>query len=668
MPHLSIASIALAAVVTVAAPFAIRPVLQRLGVMDVPSARSSHTRPTLRGGGIAPLSGIVTGGLVALVSMAARGEVLMPFALVLAAAVAMATLGLLEDLRGVRVPIRAAVQLLVGVVLCIGLMSFYDLSWPWLLVGGVGFAAYVNFANFMDGVNGISSLHGLVAGLAYAGLGYLAGEYWLIISGFLVAAAFIAFLPWNLIPPGMFLGDVGSYLLGGSLAAIAITAMASGLSPVAVLAPLAIYLTDTVTTLIRRAGRGEPIFASHRSHTYQRLTDTGLSHIGVASTVAALTAASSRLGLATSSGLIPSPVAIVVIAAILVGYLLLPRARGYKEPSASAKAGLVDIPAPPNTPARPDWSPRVWAMVGATGFIGSALVRHLEAEGVEVRRVKAPRLTLDINARSAMSVAEAAASAAETAALAQALRGADVVINAAGAATPDATATPELFGANALLPAVVAQAGALARSRRIIHLSSTAVQGNRDVLNSSLDVLPFSAYSISKALGERAFLTSQTTDPGATDLLVIRATSVQGSGRKTTETLRRVAQTRLASVAAPGTQPSVVSSLQGLVVFAHAVGAEASAQRAIQLQPWEGLSAFDVLRIAGGKPPTIIPRWLCRTILLGGRVASSLAPRLAGLVRRVEVMWFGQAQETAPDLADARRGDIRQVLTSGHTR
>ena len=123
MPHLSIASIALAAVVTVAAPFAIRPVLQRLGVMDVPSARSSHTRPTLRGGGIAPLSGIVAGGLVALVSMASRGEVLMPFALVLAAAVAMATLGLLEDLRGVRVPIRAAVQLLVGVVLCIGLMS-----------------------------------------------------------------------------------------------------------------------------------------------------------------------------------------------------------------------------------------------------------------------------------------------------------------------------------------------------------------------------------------------------------------------------------------------------------------------------------------------------------------------------------------------------------------
>ena len=140
-------------------------------------------------------------------------------------------------------------------------------------------AAYINIANFMDGINGISSFHGILAGAAYAVAGVLAGQPWLTAGGAVLAMAFLGFLPWNLSRGSVFLGDVGSYLLGASVAALAVAGFLSGVYVEYVLSPILVYLADTGYTLLRRIKAGERWYASHREHVYQRLTDVGFSHL-----------------------------------------------------------------------------------------------------------------------------------------------------------------------------------------------------------------------------------------------------------------------------------------------------------------------------------------------------------------------------------------------------
>ena len=93
--------------------------------------------------------------------------------------------------------------------------------------------------------------------------------------------------------------------------------------------------------------------------------------------------------------------------------------------------------------------------------------------------------------------------------LAAAFAGVQVVVNAAGLATPGGTDSPALRGANALLPLVVADAADAAGVQRFVHLSSAAVQGHRPFLDESSHVQPFSAYSRSKALGELPWRTGR---------------------------------------------------------------------------------------------------------------------------------------------------------------
>lgn len=304
-------------------------------------------------------------------------------------------------------------------------------------------------------------------------------------------------------------------------------------------------------------------------------------------------------------------------------------------------------PVPASVPS-PDAPGTTWVVVGATGFIGSAVSDALYRRGARVRTVAAPRLRAD-GTDPASLLAQAADMGDERRRLEAAFADADVVINAAGLATPGATDSPELRGANALLPLLLADAADAAGVRRFVHLSSAAVQGHRPFLDESAHVEPFSAYSRAKALGEQAL--AQRTG-GSCSVATVRATSVQGPGRPTTATLARLAASPLASVAAPGTAPSPVSSVSALVDFVLKVALHPGPVPAVVLQPWEQATVSSVLEAAGGRRPAHLPAWFCRSALRTGYALSSLAgERLHGPLRRVEMMWFGQRQE--PGWAEA---------------
>ncbi|WP_323958771.1 NAD-dependent epimerase/dehydratase family protein [Arthrobacter sp. JZ12] len=291
-----------------------------------------------------------------------------------------------------------------------------------------------------------------------------------------------------------------------------------------------------------------------------------------------------------------------------------------------------------------------WAVVGGSGFVGSAVLKALSNAGEETLSLSAPRLQCD--AASPADVHDAADRlSAVVHQLAEQLSGAAVVVNAAGAAAPGSTDTAVLGGANALLPVLLMRAGKAAGVRRLIHLSSAAVQGHRPVLDETPDVAPFSPYSRSKALGEQslAFNTSADDTPEGLDVVIVRATSVQGPDRPTTAALARLAASPLASVAAPGTAPSPVASVDALAELVRILGSREGAVGngsvpAIVLQPWERLTVRSVLESAGGTP-LLLPSVLCRLVLrCAYAVSSLLGERLHGAVRRVELMWFGQDQ------------------------
>ena len=317
----------MAAVIALVSPFIVKPLLAKTKNYDVPNERSSHSQPTLRGGGIAQLTGWVIGGLLLCVLPISPPGAFLITALVGSALIAF--VGLVEDLKGIPTFIRLALQFVIGGVITGVLCYTVGAAWGWVLLGAFAFAAYVNMANFMDGINGISGLHGLVVGGSYAVIGLLAGLPWLTSVGVLLAVTFVVFLPWNLTRPGLFLGDVGSYLLGGGIAAIAIGAAASRVNWLVLLGPLAIYLADTSITILRRISRQEPILHAHCTHTYQCLTQTGLSHLTVSLIVSAFSAAAGACGILAFQGLIPQTIAVGLIVLVCVVYLFFPRFFGF---------------------------------------------------------------------------------------------------------------------------------------------------------------------------------------------------------------------------------------------------------------------------------------------------------------------------------------------------
>lgn len=645
-------------------PFAVRPLLVRVGAVDMPNERSSHSAPTLRGGGLAPLLAWDIALLVA-VGIGLGDNVLLLLLLVttnLAAAV-----GFIDDLVGLGPGLRLLLQLVIGLgaSVVIGVVATQS-AW-WAILGMLFIAGYINVANFIDGINGISGIHGALAGVAFLVAGIAAGESWLAVSGIVLAAAFTSFLPWNLRRPSLFLGDIGSYLLGSAIGTIAAAAVSLGVDPLLVLPVLAPWLADTGATVVRRFIRGEGVLSAHRTHAYQRLTDTRLAHGTVTAIAASFSAAAGLIGYFAWRGAFPAWAAVTTIVVLCAVYLVLPRLRGARLPLAPNRpfpSRVAVVPAPSAPGQR-----RRWAVIGASGFVGAGVSNHLRERGFDVIELSAPRLDSDVDVLDGRALADRATGDPAVEELAQQLVGVDVVVNAAGAAAPDGDATRQLWGANAYLPAVLAQASRRAGAARFIQLSSAAVQGRTRRLDETARYAPFSPYSRSKAVGELGLLALASTDSGGVGgIVIVRATSVQGPGRPTTQNLRRLAASRLASVAAPGDQPSVVSGLHGLAVTIELIGTEQNEVPGIVLQPWEGLSVADVLCVAGDeRPPMVIPRWLCTTALSAGYFAGRIAPQFAGLARRLEMMWFGQDQATgwATDKVSRDDGWLRDVLASG---
>ncbi len=311
---------AIALALSLLLPLAVKPWLLRRGVLDIPSGRSSHSIPTIRGMGVTVAGALAAAMIAALFAPLEPADRII-LVIALAVMVAAATIGWIEDLRGLGVRVRAALQLGLGLVGTAALATVAQgHAFWWIPAGAIAVAAYINVANFMDGINGISGMHGAVVGVFYALAGHFSGHSWLVYAGLAIAGAFAGFLPWNLSRGAVFLGDVGSYLLGAAVSVTAVAAFLAGVSVEYIFSPVLIYLADTFITLIRRIAAGERWYAPHRRHAYQRLTIVGLSHLQATAVVTTATVATSILGVLAARG---GPAASVPMGILCAGVVLL---------------------------------------------------------------------------------------------------------------------------------------------------------------------------------------------------------------------------------------------------------------------------------------------------------------------------------------------------------
>lgn len=292
-------------------------------IMDHPNHRSSHSRPTPRGGGLA----VITMLVLTLGLLAWRFEDPWLGALAVGS-VAMATLGWSDDRKGLSARLRLGIQSAIVAALVLALPHETRLV-PNILPFGVeriaialGWLWFVNLYNFMDGIDGLSGLETTMIAVGLALLAGLSMTYpsWGY-AGWATAGAAIGFLRWNWHPARIFLGDVGSlplgFLMGGLL--ILLASSDNGLIP-ALLLPL-YYLMDATTTLCMRLIRGEKIWQAHREHSYQQAAQRMGRHDGVCWYITALNII--LIGLATGAYIWPHFSALALILGLaLTGSLL----------------------------------------------------------------------------------------------------------------------------------------------------------------------------------------------------------------------------------------------------------------------------------------------------------------------------------------------------------
>ena len=225
--------------------------------------RSSHAVPTPTMGGFAIW--VLTLGYLVYLTIAG----LAPGWEIAVACCLIGLVGLWDDLRPLSARVRLAVQFIAAILV----VSTVGSEEQWLLICllVVPVVWFTNLYNFMDGIDGLAASQALVfcAGVEVlsGGLTGWSGEIVWVLLG-----TNLAFLTFNWSPAKIFMGDVGSGLLGLTIAALAIEAWLSGqMSLVACLILLAGFWFDASYTLCVRVVTRQSFTAAHRSHLYQRL-------------------------------------------------------------------------------------------------------------------------------------------------------------------------------------------------------------------------------------------------------------------------------------------------------------------------------------------------------------------------------------------------------------
>jgi len=400
------------------------------GAMPEIRARDVHREPTPRLGGIAMFFGLCAGLLVAahLSNLRSVFELSNEPRALLSGAALIWLIGVLDDKFELDALIKLGAQMISA-----GVMVMQGLTILWLPIPGVGTVALtqwqgtlltvalvvltINAVNFVDGLDGLAA--GMVC-IAAAAFFLYAYRIW---YGYTIEAAApatlfaavlmgmcLGFLPHNMHPARIFMGDSGSMLIGLILAASAISitgqvdpdalkifegstrqathaALPVFIPLVLPLTIIAIPMADLVLAIVRRTWNGQSPFAADRGHLHHRLLEIGHSHSRAVLIMYFWSALIAFGTLAYSVHSTSMWIVLVVVALSALGLvlLLLPRftpraprwAESFVPPRYRRKVRTQETaPAASAPTAEEEAEERVPVAVGVSGVNGATAIGH----------------------------------------------------------------------------------------------------------------------------------------------------------------------------------------------------------------------------------------------------------------------------------------------------
>lgn len=301
---------------------------EQVGAIDVPKdSRRMHKKPIPRMGGLA----IFIAFLCAILIFADFDVQLLS---ILLGATIIVVLGIFDDILALGAKLKFVVQIISAAIpVCIGGLQiniFSNLnpftSNPYFSLGIFAIPITIlwivgitNAVNLIDGLDGLAAGVSSIAAVTMLAVGLLVGETQIAIIMAALTGACLGFLPYNINPAKIFMGDTGSTFLGFMLATMSVRGMFKFYAIISFAVPfliLGLPIFDTAVAIIRRVLSGKSPMSPDRGHVHHRLMDMGFNQ---KQSVAILYGISGTLGLAavvlTSRGEVR---AMVLLAAVLV--------------------------------------------------------------------------------------------------------------------------------------------------------------------------------------------------------------------------------------------------------------------------------------------------------------------------------------------------------------
>jgi len=277
-----LAFVAAAAVAWLLVPYAER-LAFRVGAIDQPKERGLHDRPMPRLSGLAILAGVELAGWIWLPGDTESHAILL-------GAVAIAAVGVVDDVRGLPALAKLAGQVgaslipvLAGVRvenLTLPFVGGFELGWLGYPLTVLGIVAVVNVINFIDGVDGLAAGVCVIAGVTLAAIALSLERNAAGALAALTAGAALGFLRHGFPPASSFMGDTGSNLLGYLLATASVQGALKTNAVIALAFPLvvlAVPILDSGFVVAKRLKYRQPIYQADSWHFHHRMANIGFS-------------------------------------------------------------------------------------------------------------------------------------------------------------------------------------------------------------------------------------------------------------------------------------------------------------------------------------------------------------------------------------------------------
>ena len=295
-------------ILALAISFACTPAVRMLAIkikaVDVPKDnRRMHKVPIPRMGGLA----IFAGFLVSVLFFVPLGT---EFRSILIGALILVVLGIIDDIVALKPKTKFAGQIIAALIPALSGVSIHGIVNPFvpgqystlgifsIPLTVIWIVGITNAVNFIDGLDGLACGVSAIATVTMFIIAVLFGETYIALMMAALAGACLGFLPYNMNPAKIFMGDTGSMFLGYILATVSIQGLFKFYAVISFAVPfilLGLPIFDTGFAIVRRLLKGQSPLQADRGHVHHRLIDLGFDQ---KQSVAILYTFSALMGLA----------------------------------------------------------------------------------------------------------------------------------------------------------------------------------------------------------------------------------------------------------------------------------------------------------------------------------------------------------------------------------